>query len=769
MDAMLQSVPKTGSYTAPVNRNRALNVRDLDVSFGGFTPMPLNDANATRAQVRASEERLKAYHDAVKRAADLEAARVSEAGEECDAEGTTWRYSVLDGKEVRIEGCVPNVSALNVPPELHGLPVVSLAPDSLAYLVDVVSIIVPDTVQSIGGCAFRGDAALESAVLPRMVADFNSDWFRGCSSLSQLVLPGLLRKITSQVFDIEGLERLTIGSAACEIEPGSFAKSRLAEIQVDPENPYIGTDGVALYDISGSALLALAIPVEAYDVIPSCVRIVRKGMSTFRGLRRVTLPDGLEEIGPYAFAHTSLAEFKAPPNLRTVGERAFFDCGKLSRVCLNDGLLRIESDAFSSTALSDLTIPASIEELKYPLAAGCGLTFSGEKATCRIAKGSKHLWFDEQGGLYRNGSHGPTLVYAMDETVETFDVPEGTVEVAAHAFEKHVKLRHVSFPKSLARIGESAFKGCHGLASAQLPENLEVVGSEAFLDTSIESLRIPRSLTKIGDNAFVSLGAHNGRKKPSLKCVEVEEGNPKYHAESGMLFEHWSNGKLRILLYAGEDEVVRIPKDVISIAPYAFNGVRSARELYLSDRITQVGMRGLSFNCYLELIHVDLDERPMSGKPFIEFRFPAVDRSVQQIQLAFNSSETVSVESLYEHYDNTVIAGNNYDAKEDGRLSRYEQCGLIVARLKDPVCLSASSKGMMERILRNDLKEICVDIARHDDRTAIDDLLDLGFLTQDTIDGVIERVSALRDAAMTGHLLEVKRRFFELDAFDFEL
>ena len=159
----------------------------------------------------------------------------------------------------------------------------------------------------------------------------------------------------------------------------------------------------------------------------------------------------------------------------------------------------------------------------------------------------------------------------------------------------------------------------------------------------------------------------------------------------------------------------------------------------------------------------------MGGKPFIEFRFPAVDRSVQQIQLAFNGSETVSVESLYEHYDNTVIAGNNYDAKEDGRLSRYEQCRLIVERLKDPVCLSASNKGMMERILRNDLKEICVDIARHDDRAAIDDLLDLGFLTQDTIDGVIERVSMLRDAAMTGHLLEVKRRFFELDAFDFEL
>ncbi len=768
MDAMLQSVPKTGNYTAPVSRNKALNVRDLDVSFGGFTPMPLNDANATREQVLASEERTRAYHDAVKKAAALEAARVSETGEAYDANGTKWSYSVLDGREIRIEGCEPSVEALLVPSELCGYPVVSLAPDSIAYLPDITSVVVPDTVRSIGGCAFRGDTALASAHLPRGVADFSSDWFRGCPSLRQLALPGLLRKLTPQVFDIKGLEKLTIGSAACEVEPGTFAKSKLKEIVVDRDNPYIGTDGIALYDICGSTLIALAIPVESYEVISSCVKIARKGMSTFRSVQSVSLPDGLEEIGPYAFAHTSLSDFVAPPGLKTIGERAFFDCGRLSRVRLNGGLLRIESNAFSSTKLEELTIPASIEELEYPLAEGCGLTFSGEGATCRIAEGSRSLSFDAQGGLYRNGSEGPTLVYAMDEAVEEFDVLPGTVEVAPRAFEKHTKLRRVSFPESVVRIGDNAFKGCRNLVSAPLPGNLESVGVEAFLDTALESLFVPRSLTKMGDNAFVSLGAHNGRNKPSLMSLTVEKGNEKYHAESGMLLERWSNGKLRIILYAGENEVIRIPEGVVSIAPYAFNGVRSARKLYLSDRIKQVGMRGLSFNCYLELIHVDLDE-PIEGRRFIEFRFPAVDRSVQQIQLAFNGSETVSVEALYEHYDTTVIAGNNYDAQEDGRLGEYEQCKLIVERLKDPVCLNACNKGMMERILRNNLGSICVDIARHDDRGAIDDLLDLGFLTQDTIDEAIESVSALRDAAMTGHLLEVKRRFFELDAFDFEL
>ncbi len=769
MDAMLQAVPKTGRYTAPINRNKALNVRDLDVSFGGFTPMPLNDANATREQVLASEERIRAYHDAVKKAAELEAARVSTTGEERDAEGTVWRYSVLDGKEIRIEGCTPNVNALNVPSKLHGLPVVSLAPDSLAYLPDVTSIVVPDTVKAVGGCAFRGDTALTTAVLPSGVAEFSSDWFRGCSSLRQLVLPGLLRKITPQIFDIPGLEKLVIGSAACEVEPGAFAKSKLTEIIVSSDNPYIVTDGIALYDISGSVLVALAVPVASYDVAPSCVKIERKGMSSFRGLQSISLPDGLKEIGPYAFVHTSLSEFKAPRSLQSIGVRAFFDCAELSRIHLNEGLLRIEADAFSSTALSELVIPASIEELQYPLATRCGLTFSGEGATCRIEEGASKLWLDEQGGLYRNGAEGVVLIYAMDEEVETFRIPERTVEVAARAFEKHTSLRSVSFPESMVKIGDGAFKGCHSLVSAPLPEKLESVGVEAFLDASIESLSIPRSLTEIGENAFVSLGAHNGRNRPSMKSVKVEEGNEKYHADSGMLLEHWSAGRLRVVLYAGENDVIRIPKDVVSIAPYAFNGVRSARELYLSDRVKQVGMRGLSFNCYLDLIHVDLDEQPFEGRPFVEFRFPAVDRSIQQIQLAFNSSETVSIESLYEHYDNTVVAGNNYDAKEDGRLGAYEQCKLIVARLKDPVCLNASNRSMMERILRNKLGAICVDIARHDDRLAIDDLLELGFLTQDTIDGVIEDVSSIRDAAMTGHLLEVKRRFFELDAFDFEL
>ena len=69
----------------------------------------------------------------------------------------------------------------------------------------------------------------------------------------------------------------------------------------------------------------------------------------------------------------------------------------------------------------------------------------------------------------------------------------------------------------------------------------------------------------------------------------------------------------------------------------------------------------------------------------------------------------------------------------------------------------------------NNLIDIVVAAARHDDRQIVDDLLDLGYLTRDNIDIAVERAGDVQDAAMTGYLLEVKRRFFGRQLLDFDL
>ena len=55
----LLGIPHIAYAKAQVNRNKSLDVSKLDVSFGGFTPMPLNDGMATREQVLSTEARIR--------------------------------------------------------------------------------------------------------------------------------------------------------------------------------------------------------------------------------------------------------------------------------------------------------------------------------------------------------------------------------------------------------------------------------------------------------------------------------------------------------------------------------------------------------------------------------------------------------------------------------------------------------------------------------------------------------------------------------------
>ena len=83
--------------------------------------------------------------------------------------------------------------------------------------------------------------------------------------------------------------------------------------------------------------------------------------------------------------------------------------------------------------------------------------------------------------------------------------------------------------------------------------------------------------------------------------------------------------------------------------------------------------------------------------------------------------------------------------------------------------MSDRARRLFERTVRGNITDICVAVARHDDREAVDALLDLGFLDEESLLAAIEVVGELKDAAMTGYLLEVKRLRFGGSAMDFDL
>ena len=189
--------------------------------------MALSDGSATREQVLSAEKRIRLRREALEKAAALEAARTSDEQVWTEANGTVWRYVVLDDAEVRIQKCDPATADLAVPSEIEGKPVVSLAPDSCAYLEAVESIYLPDSILSVGFSAFRECRKLQRIHFPETLPTFDSNWLRNCVSLERLELPGRLGKIDSSIFDAEGVAHWCWRQRDCT---GGVPEKRLGEV-----------------------------------------------------------------------------------------------------------------------------------------------------------------------------------------------------------------------------------------------------------------------------------------------------------------------------------------------------------------------------------------------------------------------------------------------------------------------------------------------------------------------------------------------------------
>lgn len=732
--------------------------------------MALSDGIWSVSQVEKSAEHVRQIREARERAAAVAAARASEVRKWVDDAGTTWSYVVLDGTQVRIEHTESALSELTVPSVIEGRPVVALGDDACSNLSQLQRVVVPDSVVSIGFCAFRNCSALKSAVLSQNVSEYDSGWFRNCVYLEELTLPGKLEQVRPNIFDTPLLKRLHIGAGTSEIYPGTFGKGKLEEISIDPANEALETDGIAIYTKGRASLVAVAARVESYAVAPECTAVFRKAMDRFTELREVVLPDGISLIGSHAFSHTGITRFDAPQQLRAIYERAFFDCQALSDVTLNDGLEAIGENAFTKTALRALRIPATVTRIGHPVVADTHISFTGPDATFSIESGGI-LSADETGGMYRACDDGMHFEWLLDPDATEFSVASGTMAIEPRAFLNHRAIERVVVPASARTIGDAAFKGCHHLRQVDTPEGLEAIGEEAFLDTSLEALYLPESLRDIGAMALITRGAHSGRDLPSLRDVQVAPGNERYLIDRGMLMERQDGDRLRVVIYLDTDPDVFIPDEVSSVAPYAFSGARGISRLRLLSSLKDIGIRAFAIEGLIDTIRIDMVE-PVEGHRFFEICFPDTDRGIHQLYVALTAATGFDVASLYEHYDVAIANASSFDAiLGEGGLDLYEQAKLIIARLLDPIFMTAVNEQMLRRTVQMHLGGICVALAKHDDRRALDELADLSFLSAKNISQVIDRVGAVQDAAVTGYLLEMRRHRFGIGgtALDFEI
>ena len=171
-------------------------------------------------------------------------------------------------------------------------------------LQEMTTIIIPDSVTSIGSYAFSGCSKLTSIAIPDSVTSIGYSAFSGCSSLTSITIPDSVTSIGYSAF---------------------YGCSSLTSITIPNSVTSIGSE--AFYDCS--SLTSITIPDSVTSI----------GNSAFYGcsnLTSITIPNSVTSIGSEAFKYcSSLTSIIIPDSVTSIGRNAFDGCRSLTSITFN--------------------------------------------------------------------------------------------------------------------------------------------------------------------------------------------------------------------------------------------------------------------------------------------------------------------------------------------------------------------------------------------------------------------------------------------------
>lgn len=163
--------------------------------------------------------------------------------------------------------------------------------------------------------AFEDCKSLRSLVIPNSVTSIGESVFEGCSSLKNIVLPNSITSIGFCVFQhCRSLKSLVIPDSVTSIDTLAFCYCSSLKSFVIP-------DGVTSI---GDGAFCTCESLESL-VIPGGVTSIKKmAFSGCKSLKSIVIPDGVTSIGSGAFSGcSSLKSIVIPDSVTCIGNRAF--------------------------------------------------------------------------------------------------------------------------------------------------------------------------------------------------------------------------------------------------------------------------------------------------------------------------------------------------------------------------------------------------------------------------------------------------------------
>ena len=435
------------------------------------------------------------------------------------------------------------------------------------------SLIIPDSVTSIGALAFYGCTKLTGDLtIPDSVTAIGSSAFSGCTGFNgSLSLPAALTAIEGNVFyGCTGLTgSLTLPAVLTTI--GNDAFSGCAGL----------TGGLTLpatLTTIGNSAFSGCTGLTGGLSIPSGVTAI--GSSAFSGCTGLNgtltiMPDAAIAIGTYAFAYcaaltaisSGIAGFE---NIHTTAFSVLKDkpvtCDPaLASIHREYGFTRVnEWGGFTIGVLAYtvITEPEGEKPGTVSVRAADRSTIAGPLSLSASVS--------DEGKTYTVTAIEDIAFLGCNQLTGGLIIPNSVTAIGDAAFSGCTGLNGgLTIPDSVTTIGQGAFLCCDQLTSVTLSAGLATIGYSTFKDCAglTGNLKIPDSVTAIGDYAFDNCAGLTSVTLPTgLKTIGT--------------FAFFGCAKLTS---------VTLPTGLTTIGDYAFSGCEKLTSITLPAGLTTIG------------------------------------------------------------------------------------------------------------------------------------------------------------------------------------